>query len=101
MRGSGTAAGRYESLKQKCLSMNPLARNGSGTAPADLWYRGGNFLIAHRSDSEAAAEVPQTKMWAWIVCFSREKANCIVGAFISKIMPACQDKATRAYRKTC
>ncbi|GFR65053.1 hypothetical protein ElyMa_003646400 [Elysia marginata] len=59
--------------------MNPLARNGSGTAPADLRYRGGNFLIAPRTDSEAAAEVSQTKMRSWLGCFSREKANLHCG----------------------
>ncbi|GFR67567.1 hypothetical protein ElyMa_003709700 [Elysia marginata] len=37
--------------------MNPWARNGSGTVPADLRYRGGNFLITPRTDFDAAAEV--------------------------------------------
>ena len=45
-------------------------------------YRTGNFLIAHRSDSEPAAEVPQAKVWGWHGCTSREKSNWHCGRFI-------------------
>ncbi|GFR64495.1 hypothetical protein ElyMa_000179700 [Elysia marginata] len=97
---SGTAAERQwhdtnRSNRNAYTFMNPLVRNGSGTAPADLRYRGGNFLIAPRTDSEAAAEGTADKnaVVAWV--FFPRKSKLALWALS---FPRCRCVRTR---QTC